>query len=84
MDIDNSAGLPERIKTSFEALTEYEKDTMLKTLIVQVFNNPKMQDEFPILRAYAKYGAEAFDMLIDVEETKHTFYFVKKPMKEGN
>ena len=64
------------IPTSFEALTEEEKDHILKTLIVLVFNTTP--EEFPILRAYAKYGAQAFDNIVKVYEDKHKWVFRKK------
>ena len=73
-----------RISTRFESLTEEEKDNLLKTLITQVFNTAGREGtpikEFPILKQYAKYGAQAFDISIAVEETKDSIYFVRRDL----
>ena len=68
--------MDKRIPVKFESLLEAEKDTMLKTLLVLVFKD--MPEEFPILKTYAHYGAEAFDDMIDIEEDKNTYYFKRK------
>ena len=55
-----------------------ERKQMLNQVIL-VFKN--IPDEFPILKIYAKYGAEAFDSMVDLEETKSTIYFKKRKEK---
>ena len=66
----------QRIPVKFEELTEEQKDNILKTLVVLVFQNQK--DEFPILKSYAKYGGQAFDTMVKIEETENTIYFKKE------
>lgn len=71
--------MSKKIKVSFESLTENEKDNILKTLLVLVFNNDP--EEFAILKKYAHYGAEAFDSLVSITEDKNTFYFKRKKVE---
>lgn len=62
--------------TQYQELTETEKDMIIKTLCVLVFQN--QNEPFEILKTYAKYGAEAFDDMIELQIKEDYWKFVKK------
>lgn len=59
----------------FDQLTETQKENLLKTIVVLALQS---NDKVDLVDGFVKYGAEAFDMMVETEISKDVVTFSKK------